>query len=493
LLLWGYIFRRELKISPAIVLPAGLILLALHPIAAVYLCAGIAMLTFFAGHPRKLLRANVVMSILGLGLSVVASLMLPIVAPNFSLSAAGNVYEINFGTGLIANTNAAQNWVTGVAVATPVVLFLAGLSPFLLGLSRALSREVLAALAAIFLVICASLFVYLPGFPGEIFSRLLMPLTVTLSGLAGLLVVTLFHPERAVAIRVSALLVTFAAVGMAIQPWAAEIVHNTNIRPTIIDESAFSAQLDRLPNDTTLLYLETDQTLNTSLLMGGDRFGALALPALRGSAALNQLIEERRPQIAVAPIPQPLNIDAQENRRSLQPRRNGFSFQRVSHLLLVGRQREIGELFLWVRQPRGDRALLRLYDNPRSLQDPGRARQILVQPGHTGWLRTRSGVGRARALLIELPAGPGWIEGISMGRPSQHVRWPWTEGIQINFLLRDSAGEQFQNLPLSIPDLMNQVRAENLLGLLRRKSTVLSDDSGFVFLNTVFSLHEDDF
>lgn len=488
LMLWAYVLRRGERANPAVVLAAGLALLAMHPMARIYVFSAVVLHLLAIGPSRKWWRRNVVVTTAGLGLLTAAAQLLPVLVPLLGLEAAGEERGFSAGEGLLENLRGAAAYLESLVTSYPGIFALSLLSLFLPGPRAVLARPVVAALVAIAIPLAISLLYFYLDYPAEIFSRLLVPLTVVLAGMAGAALVSLLARARPLAVRALAGLAAVAVVAMAVGPWHRQAIENLNFRAQILDEGAFAAQLARLPRDTTIFYLETEVTLNASLLLGGDRYGALAAPMLTNTVSLSTLLDRRRPPVAVIPLPKALNMAALRRSSSLlAERRNGFAFRHTSKLLIGDETRPLSRLYAWVTNPGADALSLLVHDNATSPSPATPGRAVTVPAGHGGWIRLDEGRKPAAPLLVELPQRDGWIEGIAIGPPKEHVRWPWTADVRVAILERRTKGSKFKLVPLSIPELLEPAGLAPLLPLIRRDEPVLSDDSGFVFLSTVYS------
>ena len=491
LMLWAYMLRRGERANPAVVLLAGLALLAMHPIARIYVFSAVVLHLLAIGPSRTWWRRDVVVITIGLGLLAVAAQLLPLFVPFLGIEAAGEQRGFTVGKGLMENLSEAARdlkFMATSASAAPGILALSLLSLFLPGRRAVLTRPVVAVLVAIAIPLAISLFYFYFNYPAEIFGRLLVPLSVVLAGMAGAALVSLLARGRPLAIRALAGLAALAVVAMMVGPWYRQSIENLNFRVEILDEGAFAAQLARLPNTTTIFYLTADVTLHASLLLGGDRYGALAAPMLTNTSSLESLINERQPSVAVIPLPNYLNMAALQRSSSLlAERRNGFAFQHISKLLIGDATRSLSQVYVWVTNDDADALTLIVHDNPilPSPATPGRA--VKIPAGHSGWIRLDKGQKPAAPLLVELPQRDGWIEGVSIGPLREHVRWPWSADVRVAILERRAKEPKFKVVPLSVPELLKLAGLGPLLPLIRRDEPVLSDDSGFVFLNTVFS------
>lgn len=491
LMLWAYMLRARDRVNPAVVLAAGAALLAIHPMAQIYLFIGVIAHLLTIGPSPAWWRRNVVVTTAGLGLVVIAAQILPSYVTFLGLNAATIQGGFDAGEGLIVNVNLAGFYLVRLgAKYVPGILVVALIAPFVAGREAIVRRPLIPVLAGLGIASVVSLFFYVPVFPAEVFSRLIVPLTVVFAGIAGVGLISASRPERPLALRAGGGLAALVVVVLLVGPWYDRIAQNLEFRPHIIDETALAAQLGLLPDGTTIFYLESDVTLNASLLAGGDRHGALVAHMLHATPSLVPLVKARKPVLAAVPLPKALNMAHARRSRSLAERRNGFDFRYTSKLLIGGIARPMARLYLWVTNPGNDPLTLRVHENPASESPVKGGREIAISPAHGGWVRIDSGEGTLRRVLVELPERTGWIEGISPGLPEEHIRWPWNARLGVAYLERGAAEGEFKPVPFSIRGLFKVSVASQylpLVRLIRKRNPVLWDDSGIVFLNTVYS------
>jgi hypothetical protein len=491
LMLWAYMLRARDRVNPAVVLAAGAALLAIHPMAPIYLFIGVIAHLLTIGPSPAWWRRNVVVTTAGLGVLVIAAQILPSYVTFLGLNAATAQGGFDTGAGLIANVNSAGFYlVTLGAKYVPGILVVALIAPFVAGREAIVRRPLIPVLAGLGVASVVSLFFYVPVFPAEVFSRLIVPLTVVFAGIAGVGLAAAMTPARPLASRAGAGLAVLAVVAILVGPWYDGIAKDLRYRPHIIDETALAAQLGLLPDGTTIFYLESDVTLNASLLAGGDRHGALVAHMLHATPSLIPLVKARKPVLAAVPLPKALNMAHAQGSLSLSARRNGFDFRYSSKLLIAATARPMARLYLWVTNPGGDSLTLRVHENPASRNPVKGGREIPISAGHEGWVRIDSGERTLRRVLVELPERTGWIEGISPGLPEEHIRWPWNAGLGVAYLGRGAAEGEFKPVPFSIRGLFRGAGVSQYLPLarlIRRRNPVLWDATGIVFLNTVYS------
>ncbi len=499
LMLWTYLLRRGEKANPAIVLLAGFFLLGLHTIARVFLFSGVVAYLLATGpspkswHRLKLWHRNLVIIAVGLGLLTLAAQLLPSFFPLLDHAGAREPRWFDMGSGFLENLRAIGFQIKKVPLTTQGLFIFALLVPFIArrwavpGERAVLTRPVAALLIGIAIPLVLALFLVYSGYPAAIFFRIFAAMEVLLVGIAAAGLASFMARDRPRGLRIATGIGTLVLVLLMVGNWNQKLQTDFRYRPHIIDEKALAGQFARLAEDTTIFYLESDITLSASLLQGGGRFGALTASMLFGTSSFERLVNSRKPKIAALPLPIVINLAHAQKSTNLDQRRNGFDFRYAAKILISASGKSMPETHLWVTNP-GDRFFeLLVIDNPRSSRPQGTGRKIKVPAGHVGWMRIGDGRDQVRSVMIELPHRSGWIEGISLGPPQRHIRWPWKLEYKVRYLRRGTNNGKFHALPFSIPALFKQARATALLPLIRRKDSVLSDDSGFVFLNTVFS------
>lgn len=491
LMLWAYMLRARDRVNPAVVLPAGAALLAIHPIAQIYLFVGVVAHLLMIGPSPAWWRRNVVVTTVGLGLLVITAQILPSYVTYLGVNAPAVQGGFDAGSGLMSNIIFAGFYLERLGGKyVPGILIIAFIAPFVAGREAIVRRPLIPVLAGLGIASVVSLFFYMPVFPAEVFSRLIVPLTVVFAGIAGVGLASALRSARPLALRAGAGVAALAVVALMVGPWYDRIAQNLEFRPNIIDETALAEQLGLLPDGTTIFYLEADVTLIASLLAGGSRHGALVAHMLHATPSLVLLVKARKPVLAAVPLPIALNMGHARNSHFLAERRNGFDFRYTSKLRIGGTGQPMARLYLWVTNPGGDPLTLRVHENPASESPVKGGREIAISPAHSGWVRIDSGARKLRGVLVELPERTGWIEGISPGLPEEHIRWPWNARLGVAYLERGAAEQEFKPMQFSIPSLFKASLASQylpLVRLIRRKNPVLWDDSGIVFLNTVYS------
>ncbi|MBT5047696.1 MAG: hypothetical protein HOM58_04275 [Rhodospirillaceae bacterium] len=495
LVLWGYMLRHGAQSRLPLLLGGWFTALAIHPIGLVYLCVGLAMLFLAEGGPRAWTRYRLLI-IAGSLIALAAGVQLLTAAlPFLGMENAFSERGLNFSEGLVKNLTEIYDFLTLMVHEGGIVVVLVGLLGFALARDKVLRRPVIAATVAISLPLVASIFYFYPGYPGEIFGRLLVPFVILLAGASGALLTEYVSTERRWAVRSIAGVAAVIFVALTAIPNYQLVIQNLNDRQQIIDEKSVATQIAQLPDRTNIIYLNADITTNAVLLAGGARFGALIGPILANTKSGKALILERRPALVAITLPDWLNMHAAKRSGALGERRYGIPFALVDKLLVAREQanRPLTEVHGWVTNGSDANIELIVHGNPPSAAPPeNTGRRITVPGGYSGWMRLDKWLKPdsqtpLTQLLITLPHGKGWIEGVSLGPPRRNLRWPWTDRALLAILDRSSTSGTFAKLRFSIPQLMAGKGDRIFLPMIRRQDPVLSDESGIVFLKTVFA------
>jgi len=497
LILWAYMLRHGMKSDLRVLLPGWLIALGTHPLGLVYLCSGLAMLFLAEGQPRDWIRPRAIV-IAGALMALAAGYqILSMALPFLGMESAFAGRGLHFGDGVLENLAETVGFMKEMAAGGGAFIVLSAIACFTAARRRVLTRQVGAAVAAVCLPLMLSLFYVYPGYPGVVFGRLLVSLMIILAGAAGAFLAQFFVGGHGRLTRCAVGGATAILVALTAVPCYRLMIQNLNARPEIINEKALSAQIARLPDKTTILYLNPDFTVNAAFLAGGDRLGALVGTMLvhSNSKMVSDLISGRRPTVVAITLPDFLNFYAFKGLGALGERRYGVPFELAEKILLGPAQanRPLKEVHAWVTNNADTDLDLVVHENPQSPDPPPDAgRRIKVPRGYSGWMRLDGWLKlddgkNVRQLLVTLPASKGWIEGVSFTPPMADVRWPWTSQTRWAVLIRGDAKKTFREMRLSIPRLFADKSDRPFLPLIRHRNPILSDDTGIVFLNTVFA------
>jgi hypothetical protein len=279
-------------------------------------------------------------------------------------------------------------------------------------------------------------------------------------------------------------------VGLAITAifWGKHQLDLINLRPEAVLDGRVKMQLDRLPDETTILYGEMEIALLSCLLQGADRYGALAYPMLDGTPSLEALVSARKPSVLVVPAPRSLSTLAVQRMKNFTLRRHGFFLPAVDRLAIRSvNGGTMSDLHLYVRN--GGSGMTMVTSVSKSARgDTGLAVERPVPEGFDGWLRVWDPrIKGATELMVSLPDEWGWIEGIATEAPEAHVRWPWKSGAVLTYHVRGKPPEKGASIQFTVDRLLGEYAATALVPLVQTSAPVISDDSGLVFLRTIFA------
>jgi hypothetical protein len=118
----------------------------------------------------------------------------------------------------------------------------------------------------------------------------------------------------------------------------------------------------------------------------------------------------------------------------------------------------------------------------------GRTLKFPVQERVEGWIRIWDPRWEAvEEITLALPNARVWIGGLVTEPPEKHVRWPWKSGATVSYHLRGRPPGKGGFIAFSVEGLLAEYGAAALMPFVRKESPVISDDSGLVFLRTVFA------
>jgi len=486
LLLWSSLLSARPP-HPLVALAGSAAIVGFHPVGQVYIGMGTVMYALARGSLSNAFDRQARWLYAALALPVLLWRAVFILLPGATI-AQGTLGHTSLLVGLAQNASAVgplliDPWVRK-NVALVVILVAAAVrfrSTLLVGLSRVAGPVLLTGLGI-------SLVHVLPSYPGELFSRILVPTTILGAGLAGRGVLWSLNSRiaRRTAVIASGLVVVVSAVLWVNYTW-----HWIHLRREVVLDDRIRAALEELPTGGTILYGETEIALLSCLLEGGQRFGAIAYPMLQNSMELDGLVQGRRPIVVVVPNFPELNSLAILRARHLVPRQHGLYLPAIDQAVIRAEPgHPLRQLFVYVRNGRGsfqvrvvvggrDEASLREF----SLDVPAR---------FSGWLPVWRAAGgdRATSLTFQLPNRSAWIEGVSIENPRTHVRWPWASNSTVTYHARGRRPEKTISIQLSPRGLLAAYGAEALEPYIHKEDPVLSDESGLVFFRTVFQTEE---
>lgn len=478
LILWAYLWRRREHASAVGIGLAVLAILGLHPIAKVYVAITPALYWLRLGQWSAWRGPALWRITLACGLSISLALILPLLFPSLRPPPSNIMGGLNFLEGALNNLDAVMGlaWDPVVKYNLPWAFMLAGAILFAPCLFLTWPFGTLT--AGLVALLGVSLLFWLPGYPGELFSRIWVLFVLLTSAIGARFMLDQWArqgPRQKVFKWLFVALMVLSAL-----VWVFKYVPSAmNWRTEIIDEPLVAAELKSFPEGATLLYAETNVALQASLLLGADRLGAIAYPMLAGTPSLDALIQQRKPAAIVLPPEPKLNSLAQARYKWFLKRRHGLFSGVVSHFTISRNQ----------GMPLADMHLL-VEGNAESMHwEATDATGNTIARGKTAWSSESAWMAldisdAAEAVHFTLPDANGWIFGISAGAPKHKVYWPWETGWALTYGIRGKSPDKNVRLEFSAQSLLARVDAEVLELYVDPQHPVQSDAGGLVFLRT---------
>lgn len=482
LILWAYLWRRCEHASAIGVGLAALAILGLHPIAKLYVAITPALYWLRLGQWSAWRGPALWRITLACGLSISLALILPLLFPSLRPPPSNIMGGLNVLDGALNNLDAVMGlaWDPVVKYNLPWAFMLAGAILFAPRLF--LTWPFGALTAGLVALLGVSLLFWLPGYPGELFSRIWVLFVLLTSAIGARFMLDQWaRPglrQKVFKWLFVALMVLSALV------WVFKYVPSVmNWRTEVIDEPLVAAELKSFPEGTTLLYAETNVAMQASLLLGADRLGAIAYPMLAGTPSLDMLIRQRHPVSIVVPPEPKLNSLAQARYKWFLKRRQGLFSGVVSHFSISRNQgMPLGGLHLLVE------------GNAEPMHwEATDATGKTIARGKTAWSSESAWMAldisdAAEAVYFTLPDANGWILGISAGAPKHKVYWPWETGWALTYGIRGKSPDKNVRLEFSPQSLLARVDAKELELYVDPQHPVQSDAGGLVFLRTSLRL-----
>jgi hypothetical protein len=465
LVLWATVLKQ-----PALwlkVLAIAIAMLLAHPIGPVYVLVGIAVLSGKAMLARRLAPAPA-KSLAALGASFPLWLAIS--------TWAGVRAPLTGGLGGISLADVPRN-VAGLAghlktlvLTQPVlsVLLLAGLA--LAVRQRRVRPDGFLTAGVLVGVVVTTVVVDVPGYPGELPSRAVLALLIVCVGIASKWALESFMLLR------RRVLLCAAVIAIA---WCTQFpqflhygIENINSRHQIYDSVKLRSEIAELPENTTIVWLESDISLMAGLLEGADRLHAVPYSMLAKPEDLRAWTASTSPVMLATSAPERLNGMALIRSRSLRPRFYGFDFHSYSSILIDANK--ASEMPRFLRLEGGEAMLLRIH------AEDGRQCELKQTPSSAlQWLRI-NGCESARRLHIESDDRDLRVTGISLRSSAPGCAWPWGAP-SLRLIAASRRGGESNELPFSYDYLLG-VQTARVLQTHLGSLALHSCDSGIVWM-----------
>ena len=488
LLLYHHLLEKGQSFRFAFILPLIVFLLGLHNLSKIYLVAAVAVHAASlpalknAFNRRSLILAGVLI-VPPVCIEILPSLF-PGIGRFISISFAGKVGHLVNVSELKLNLLMSWDYIAN-SYAFVKILSVGGIIGTIVCLKIGRKRQAILLAGIGLALVIVSQFHIMPGDGNVVFRRLAVFFFILLFGFgAWLFVQGLSLKKRLVSLSLGLVVILLVVEGG--RDTDKFVFDNLNERKEVVQVGLLSEQFRRLPQGTVVTYLDTDIALLSSLIAGGYRHGAIVIQNyLDARRRLFDTIRRRQPKVAVIPNFQSLNVLSFVSSQDLTPRRHGVPFRQTESLFVsINHGRNLGSLHLYVRNP-GDAFTLTAISASGTGRNSNTHPSVEVPAEFTGWIQFKGDFGGLSGVTIALPAGPAWIEGVSLESPRAHLFWPWRREARVGFLMRDQKTDLYNFIDFSVEQLLGR-RLRYIRGLIRHNDPVLSDDSGLVFMKTVY-------
>lgn len=487
LLLWAYLLRFGNGARAWLVFAVALAMVGLHPIAKVYVALSPMVLWLRLGRLADCKAPAVLRTTAACAAAIAIGLLLPLMLPELRPPPSAIMGAVDLREGLARNLSA-----VGPLLLDPVLrknllwaaLFLGAL---VVARRRIFTRSFSMPLLGVLGLLGISLVYFLPGYPAELFTRLLVLFVLFGAAAGGRFIVHLVDDGGLA--RTLAIGVTSVGLLLSAAFWTGRYVPSImNWRNEVLLEQPIRERLASLSDGTTLLYAETTFALQASLALGGYRLGALAYPMLAGTQSFDRLLAERRPPVLVAPGYTALNSLAERRSKTFAPRRQGLYLPVVDRLVISrGEGLDLSEMQILVEPASSSGAGVHLSWQAISANgQPDGAARSLALPMHKAWLSLPVPPDSMGVKLL-FPDADAWILGIRSGESAHSVLWPWQAGWSLVYGFRGKNDEKPVRIEFTTRALLDHAQAADLLPYVNSNDPVLADDGGLVFLRTIYA------
>jgi hypothetical protein len=317
-------------------------------------------------------------------------------------------------------------------------------------------------------VTVTTLAVDIPGYPGELPSRALIALTIACCAASFQWGFALLAPRPG--LRKPVLAVLALAVALQVPAFVEQLYANINSRHQLYQDDLLRAEVRRLPDDATVVWVDTDLAMMAGLLEGAERLRFVPYRMLGGQEALRESIAGTKDVYVATSFPERLNGASTIGARTLSKRYYGYGFdlfRRVS---------------LYADAPNALPAYVRVEGGGGQLEvQSGTGTRCVLEPAahaSPGWHKL---AGCENALALHFEGGRQLkITGLSMNQPIDASPWPWgAAGLRIRAEPRD--GGEAAELAFALPNLLGT----DLAASLQRHAgtlSVISSESGVIWL-----------
>lgn len=469
LLLWTSVLKHERAWLTQSLL--AVLMLLTHPIGPVYILIALALVLGRVVFNRQItqtaLTSVVVLSfsvLLWLGINWLVGTKDP------ATSGMGGVSLVTVGENLTGLAKVLMQLFSMQAVLGFLLLLGLGVTAIAPGKDPD-SRLLITVLLAAFIT---TVIIDIPGYPGDLPSRILVALVVFSVGVA---IKWLLEKLRQFKVTPQwGILVLAVCIASQLPFFVTYFYHNLNMRHQLLDENVLRAELKALPKNATIAWADTDTLMMAALLEGAGRYHFIPLPMVEGTPALRSEMNKAESLYIAAAFPERLNGLSILGWRSLEPRYYGYGFEAYRRVTLLFEAGVMGDFFLRVSGGRADELQLSADGQERMCN----VENMVVNGDDELWVKV-SDCGRSHAIHIESTNTALQITGLSLAEPSGKIRWPWgANGLTLKGEPRNPARGGIE-VKFDFPYLFGESVAKELSRNIEHM-VPLSDISGVVWL-----------
>jgi hypothetical protein len=486
MLLWTYMLKSRTAASPLLVFVVSLFILGVHPVARVYVSAAAALHIIGLSNIKLAFQRRMLLLYSSIIAALLLSLVLPRAIPSLSPPPSSILGEIRIDESILENLRAVWPLIKDPLIRKNILLALLFVFALVLRPKEMfLSRIVILTVILIFSLMAISLIFYMPGHPAELFTRLLVPFVVIIAGIGSKFLLVQIERGKYKRIKLSLFILCLLA---SFSLWTGSYVFQTmNWRTEVVHDDLLRKQLDSLPTHTDILYADAFIALQASLLQEGYRYGAIVYPMLKNSYSLDAFLNTRKPEVIVIPNFRSLNSLAANRVKNFKSRRHGFNFKATDYIIIESLEgKTVSSLYLFINNS-SDNAILTTQVFSINHGSGFSESKISVQPKFKGWLKVLEQTYGVKTVRIVLPEQNGWVEGIATEPPQPHIYWPWNSEVTVTYHMRKKPAEKVVKIQFSPEKLLSEYDAADLIDVIAKGSPVISDDSGLVFMRTVYA------
>jgi hypothetical protein len=424
ILLWVYILNRQANASIFIVGLIAFVVSQIHPIGRIYALLSIPL--YFLNQEPKIIVKNAKVWLLvavvagsvlaGIGIKAyLTAYMLP------SLSGPPGGFKIIVIGGLVENIKSAliclwDPWLRKNSLL--VVLFFLGL----IYSKKVLTNPQKYLLVFSTIILVGSLLHYLPGYPAELFSRLLVPFSILASGVAGSF---LYYQWDAIRFKnLFRIFVIFCFIVTCTLFVTKYGFSKINERPEHVDERAFQKLLATFPDNIRLYYFNSITLFQEALLLGGGRLSSIHHEYMELPSVRQKLLKDIPPDYFLALYPDNLNsISAGKLKSFVRPR----------YGLHLGLLRKVE-----LEVPTSTEKIEMHVDNAGPAFDLEiNSQKINVPELFVGWISLPDCTAPNSKINVQFRRVNAWIDGIRLGNEKNDLSWPWNDELKMIYYYRN--------------------------------------------------------